>query len=87
MGFPEPEGREGRSISKVRRPREVHGGWVSSLRGPEWLEDRVRGEVRGRGGCRTWPGKVGGSCRVLDLMVLATKISLLIFLQRTSGCL
>ena len=23
----------------------MHGGWVSSLRGPEWLEDRVRGEV------------------------------------------
>ena len=29
----------------------------------------------------------GRSCRVLDLMVLSIKIYLLIFLQRTSGCL
>jgi len=45
--------REGRSISKVMRPREVHGGWVSSLHGPEWLEDKVRVEAGSRGGCRT----------------------------------
>lgn len=44
--------REGRSISKVMGPREVHGGWVSSLHGPERLEDRVRVEVGGRGDCR-----------------------------------
>lgn len=56
----------------------MNSGWFSSLPGPEWLEDKVRDEVRARG---YWPGKVGGrSCRVLDLMVLAIKISLLIFL-------
>ena len=45
--------RERRSISKVMEPREMHGVWVSSLHGPEWLEDRVRVEPGGRGGCRT----------------------------------
>lgn len=78
--------REGRSISKVMRPTEVHGG-----RGVSSLWSRVagrqgRGEVRGRGLCRIWPGKVSGkSCRVLVLMVLAIKISLLSFCREPQG--
>lgn len=56
--------REGRN--QVRKPREVHGGWIASLHGPEWLVNKVRG----KGYWRKWPEKVDGrSCWVLDHMV------------------
>lgn len=65
------QGRE-KPLARSQGQRKVHGGWFSSLYSLEWLEDRVRGEVGDRSGCRTWPGKASGrSCRVLDLTVLA----------------
>lgn len=80
MGFPCQ--RDGRK-QKVRNPREVHGGWISSLHGPEWLEDKVRGREYWSG---KWPGKVDGrSYRVLDHMILTIKISLLGYLDGSVG--
>lgn len=58
---------------------------MSAASGPEWLEDRVGVRL----GQRTlqnmaWKGE-GKSCRVLVLMVLAIKISLLSFCREPQG--